>query len=88
MRVRFIAMAAAFAGFAALTAPASASTQASTDGRMVVAQMDGMRGGRTTETVRIRERRMMHRGPERCRVTVVRERTRNGMVERRIRRCR
>src|SRR5665647_2142131 len=99
MRIRFAALALTLAGFAALSAPASAAALSpSDDGRIIVAQGYGerdmggrerdMRGGdRDRMGERHMERRMMHRGPERCRVTIIRERTRHGMVERRIRRC-
>jgi hypothetical protein len=108
MRIRFAALAVALAGFAALSAPASAAALSpSSDGRIVVAQgyegrmgerdmggrdRDMRRGDRDhmgeRHMDRHMDRRMMHRGPERCRVTIIRERTRHGMVERRIRRCR
>ncbi|MDB5509952.1 MAG: hypothetical protein JWL93_2421 [Hyphomicrobiales bacterium] len=93
MRFRLTALAVAMAGFAALSSPASAASAApSNDGRIVVAQNFDVRIGegrpRYRDDVRIRERRV-YRGPERCRVTVVRERRPNGrVVERRIRRCR
>jgi hypothetical protein len=104
MRIRFAALAVVLASFAALSAPASAAALSpSSDGRIVVAQgydgrmgerdmggrdRDMRRGDRDRMGERHMDRRMMRRGPERCRVTIIRERTRHGMVERRIRRCR
>lgn len=90
---------------AASSPASAASAAPSTDGRIVVAQNFDVRIGegrpryredvrigegraRYRDDVRIRERRV-YRGPERCRVTIVRERRPNGrVVERRIRRCR
>lgn len=101
MHIRLTALALAFAGFAALSSNASAApSQMSNDGRIVVAQNIDVRIGegrpryderraRYGESVRVRERRVYRAAPERCRVTVVRERRPNGnIVERRIRRCR
>ncbi|MDB5651118.1 MAG: hypothetical protein JWL62_2638 [Hyphomicrobiales bacterium] len=98
MSVRFTAIAIALVGFAALAAPASAAVSHSSDGAIVVAQRDEMRGGDRDrmggDHDRMRGERHMDRrvivrhGLEHCRVTIVRERTRHGMVERRIRRCR
>ena len=89
MRIRLGLMAAAFAGLAALSAPANASP--AQDGRIVVAQDIQVRIG--DDRPRVRERRVIHerrvrRGPERCRVRIVRERRHGRMVEKRTRICR